>query len=606
MSQEGGAPPLSLSAAGSALNSGSLLQFIRQGKSFSGHEAHCCFLNTGGTRFANVSAASGLDFKDDGRAVGIVDWDLDGDLDLWISNRNGPQLRFLRNGLADHGESVSFRLRGTRCNRDAIGARVEVVVRGEDRKRVKTLRAGDGYLAQSSKWLHFGLGKEEHISHVIVNWPGGDREVFSTVTVGKQYDLVQDSGTATAWDPPRVTSLARSAALAPESGEAVHAFSISRVPVPRLPYRTLDGTNGEAFPPRFEKPVLLNLWASWCAPCKRELAELAAGREQLQSVGVDVVALSVDGLDGNQTVSDQDLAEFLRQLDFPFRAGRASAGLVEKIQLLNNFLFDLHIPLPVPSSLLIDSEGRAAALYKGEVAIERVLADVAALDEAPSLQRSRTTPFSGRWYESPKTPTLVPMLDALTANGFLLEADDYVRRIGTAGKNELLPAIARLGIALYRGGMNENAQKHFEVIRKIDPTFVEVQTTLGKLYEEQGQVDAAVELYREAIRRNANDIGGLNNLAWLLATCPTESIRNGAEAVQFTEKANELTRNSDPNILDTLAAAYAQAGDFEAARRTARRALALARSRGRLALVSRIGPRLDLYKQGEPFIEAQE
>ena len=59
---------------------------IREGRSFSGKERHCCYLNTGASRFANVSAATGLDLIDDGRAAGVVDMDQDGDLDIIAGN----------------------------------------------------------------------------------------------------------------------------------------------------------------------------------------------------------------------------------------------------------------------------------------------------------------------------------------------------------------------------------------------------------------------------------------------------------------------------------------------------------------------------------------
>jgi len=55
--------------------------------SWSGRERNCAFLNCGGSRFADVSAISGLDFADDGRALAVVDWDQDGNLDLWFHNR---------------------------------------------------------------------------------------------------------------------------------------------------------------------------------------------------------------------------------------------------------------------------------------------------------------------------------------------------------------------------------------------------------------------------------------------------------------------------------------------------------------------------------------
>ncbi len=142
---------------------------LRRGRSFSGRERNCAYLNLGnskegGPRYANISALSGFDFADDARALAIADWDHDGDLDVWVSNRNTPQLRFLRNDNTSGRHFLSLKLvgSGTTTNRDAIGARVEVVIakpKSDIRhpKLIKTLRAGEGFLAQSSKWLHFGL-----------------------------------------------------------------------------------------------------------------------------------------------------------------------------------------------------------------------------------------------------------------------------------------------------------------------------------------------------------------------------------------------------------------------------------------------------------------
>src|SRR5437764_10086030 len=114
-----------------------LQTLMDQGRSFSSHEKNCCFLNTGGERFATISAASGFDFPDDGRAIAIVDWDQDGYPDLWVSNRNAPRLRFLHNDHphTNHFLALSLQGNGTTTNRDAIGARVEVVARGLQGKR---------------------------------------------------------------------------------------------------------------------------------------------------------------------------------------------------------------------------------------------------------------------------------------------------------------------------------------------------------------------------------------------------------------------------------------------------------------------------------------
>ena len=171
---------------------------LRAGRSWSGRERNCIFLNTGGDRrFADISATSGLGFKDDGRGLAMTDWDADGDLDVWISNRNAPQLRFLRNQSAGGGW-LQLRLvgDGTGTNRDAIGARVEVRAAGLTGSGTKTLHGGDGFISQSSKWLHFGLGTADRVESVVVHWPGGEREEFGAPGIDARYRLVQGSGSA--------------------------------------------------------------------------------------------------------------------------------------------------------------------------------------------------------------------------------------------------------------------------------------------------------------------------------------------------------------------------------------------------------------------------
>ena len=145
---------------------------MNRGGSLSGRERHCVFLNMGATsggapQFANLNRpGSGLDLPDDGRAIALTDWDGDGDVDLWISNRNAPRLRFMRNDSACRESlpvSLQLPANGTSRtgNRDAIGARVEIVT-SDGGRSIRTLRAGEGYLAQSSKEiLQVGLGRAE-------------------------------------------------------------------------------------------------------------------------------------------------------------------------------------------------------------------------------------------------------------------------------------------------------------------------------------------------------------------------------------------------------------------------------------------------------------
>jgi hypothetical protein len=182
-----------------------LTRLMDAGASWSGRERNCVYLNLEGKAFANVSAAFGLDFVDDGRAVAAGDWDLDGDLDLWLRNRTGPQLRVMLNESATENNHVSLRLEGVDCNRDAIGARV--VVRTDRHTHTRELRAGDGYLAQSSKWLHFGLGPAAEIRAAHVEWPGGPRQTLDGLKLNTRY-LVQ-AGCGSAPRSNRVNQAAR-------------------------------------------------------------------------------------------------------------------------------------------------------------------------------------------------------------------------------------------------------------------------------------------------------------------------------------------------------------------------------------------------------------
>ena len=130
---------------------------------------------------------SGLDFADDSRAFAVTDLDGDGNPDLLLKSRMGPQVRVLQNSCGKARKSIAFRLRGVKSNRDAIGARVEV-----DGK-VKFVAAGSGYLSQHTKVLHFGLNENEKARLVRITWPSGERQDFRELAAGFRYEIVEGS-----------------------------------------------------------------------------------------------------------------------------------------------------------------------------------------------------------------------------------------------------------------------------------------------------------------------------------------------------------------------------------------------------------------------------
>ncbi len=123
-------------------------------------------------------------------------------------------------------------------------------------------------------------------------------------------------------------------------------------------------------------------------------------------------------------------------------------------------------------------------------------------------------------------------------------------------------ALCNLAGTLRRRGRVEEAIFYFHRILEINPDFAQVYRELGLALQSQGRIDEAMTLYRRAIKIKPNDPEAHNCLAWLQATCPETTLRNGAEAIEHAGWADQLCGGRRPDVLNTLAAAYAEAGRF--------------------------------------------
>ncbi len=511
-----------------------------EGRSFSGRERNCCFLNTGQERFATISALSGLDFPDDGRSIAVTDWDLDGDQDLWISNRNAPRLRFLRNDTPSRNQFVSLKLagNGSTTNRDAIGARVEVFAQPEARL-VQTLRAGEGFLSQSSKRLHFGLGAATSIERVIVHWPGGNLQTFVGLRPNRHYLLTQDEVDPLPLDEnSKPVTLAASEQVLPAPTQTARIALVTRVPMPSLTYTSPDGTR---IIERFESasPTLVNLWASWCSPCVEELTEFTAKQRQLENAGVKVVSLSVDQL-GAQPTSVDEVVKLIRRLDYPYPWGYLNEQQMDLLQELHNQFFFLRRPLPLPSSLLVDDHGRLSVIYRGAVSVEQLLEDAA----RPA----------GGYLESSRDAACLPGQPLNHA------------RVQAVARRADLQLRYRVAAWLEESGRYRDALSHFEELARFDPSWALPLRHLAKLYLNENQGTKAAEYGQRALEldpRNAriqNTMGlvhsGLGDSAQAIA-CLQEAIRLDP---RFAEAHNNLgTILAGQGQLEAAGRCFAQA-----------------------------------------------
>ncbi|HEX2163478.1 MAG TPA: CRTAC1 family protein, partial [Thermoanaerobaculia bacterium] len=166
-------------------------------KSLSGYQRNRLFRNLGGTLFEEVGAAHGVDSLRDGRGVAVADFDGDGRLDLFVANA-GAEPHLFRNVHPTPGGWLDLDLVGTRSNRQAIGARVAVTAGG--RIRWSFVDGGNGFAAQSSRRLHFGLGDAERVERVEVIWPSGLRQGFAGLAAGRRVRIVEGEAEVEAVD----------------------------------------------------------------------------------------------------------------------------------------------------------------------------------------------------------------------------------------------------------------------------------------------------------------------------------------------------------------------------------------------------------------------
>jgi len=166
-------------------------------------------------------------------------------------------------------------------------------------------------------------------------------------------------------------------------------------------------------------------------------------------------------------------------------------------------------------------------------------------------------------------------------------------------------AMNNLGNTLALSGELTEAIAQFRKALEINPGDAEARNNLGSTLALNGEVGQALVQFRQALDLKPDSIYILNNLAWWLATASDAPLRNGGQAVVLAEQANQLTDGSNPMILRTLAAAYAEAGRYKEAGAAARLAAELALEKKNNSLARMLQQEIKLYEAGLPLHETK-
>jgi protein O-mannosyl-transferase len=171
---------------------------------------------------------------------------------------------------------------------------------------------------------------------------------------------------------------------------------------------------------------------------------------------------------------------------------------------------------------------------------------------------------------------------------------------------EFAEAHYNLGITLLQQGRVDEAAIHFRKTFEIQPQHWLACANLGVILFQKGQMDKAVTCFQRALEIQPDNAMLCKNLAWILATCPDASVRNGTQAVQLAERAVRLSGGTDPTFISTLAATYANDGRFPEAVKTAQQARQLAAAQSNTTLVNDLQTQIELYQAGLPFRDASQ
>jgi tetratricopeptide (TPR) repeat protein len=244
------------------------------------------------------------------------------------------------------------------------------------------------------------------------------------------------------------------------------------------------------------------------------------------------------------------------------------------------------------SALQMQPDSWDAEYNLGTALMEKGQADEALLHCERAVRMRQTDPDAQ-----------VSLGNALIQKGRIDEAIAHYQKAITVQPDHFLARYS-LGHALLEKGELDGAIQLCRSALLLRPLDADCHTTLAIALEERGDPAEAIQHYQKALDLAPRSIPTLTNLAWLLATSQDASIRDGAKALELAGQADRLVGGTNTFVLRTLAAAYAENGEFANAIRTARSAIQLARMHGEDSLTADLDQQIALYQLGMPYRES--
>ncbi len=526
-------------------------ELIRSDRTWSGYERNMFYANNGDGSFSDISGIVDLDFLEDGRAFALADFDHDGRQEIFLKNRNGPQLRLLQNVMEELPPSVALRLRGTKSNRDAIGS--VVTIESSRGRQTRTVQAGSGFLSQHSKDVFFGLGSEPGSVRASIRWPSGLMQEIHDLPVNHRLFVEEGS------ESYRTEAFLNSTAKGPlpatppvASTETAKRQEIETPPDTTLPDTTETWLLAPFAAPDFSlpdlsgqqrsltslrgKPVLLNFWAvaaqhSLAGRGNEDWVTFNQRHEDWAMHALQFLAVNLD-----DAADANNIRTWARQHGLTFPVLLGSPDMAAIYNILFRYLFDRHRDLAPPTSFLINAQGEIVKIYQGPLNPNHVEWDLRHIPQTSSERLARALPFPG-----------------------------------TTDTVEFRRNYLAYGSVFYQRGYPEQAAVSFQIALRDDPSSAEALYGIGSVDLDQQKTSEARESFARALKLHASYPDTLancwNNLGLIAA-------REGRTelAVEYFREAINLSPDH-VIALDNLGGAYRQAKRWDDARKTYARAL---------------------------------
>jgi tetratricopeptide (TPR) repeat protein len=531
-------------------------ELIRSDATWSGFERNVFYANNRDGSFSDVSGTVGLDFVEDGRSFALADFDGDGRQEVLLKNRNAPQLRLLKNVIEDLPPSISFRLRGTRSNRDAIGA--TITIETELGRQVRSLQAGSGFLAQHSKELFFGLSAAKGPVHASIRWPSSLVQNFGDLPIGHRVWVEEGSAKLRIEPYKTISSPGKELSVASSKNEelpgTVETWLLTPVSAPDLSLPDLSGQVSVLS--RFRgKPLLLHFFVTDSASCQNQLAILKQVQARWLARGITLLAVNADNSSDIQT-----LWTFARTNNLPFPILRGSDDVIAIYNIVYRYLFDRRRDMGLPASFLLDENGDIVKVYQGVVGAVQIEQDAQRIPRDAAAHLARALPFAGNAETFEYGRNYLSYGSNLFQHGYFDQAAASFQR-ALQDDPTSAEACYGLGSAYLNLQKPAEARTNFERATKLHASYPDTLTNawnnLGLLDTREGKPEDAVRNFQQALKLNPEHTIALDNLG------NAYRILKRWDDAQTTFERALAVNNDDSEANYGLGMVYAQADDTD-------------------------------------------